>query len=310
MITIVLMLSLISLFTSVFLISMSATVATSNRMSVKSSLKKLDIYGDISAVEDELSEPFLNRIIMPFMDTCTRVGKRLTPAGFLENIRHRLVLAGMSRDFDTDRFLSYKGLCLLGSAALAVVFITFAGRSAAQVLLSVLFVGSCFFLPDIWLGQKMAARQKGIKLALPDTLDLLTISVEAGLGFDAALHKVVRNTTGPLSEEFYRLLQEVQLGTSRGEAFRNLGERTQVDELGSFILAMLQAEVFGISIGKVLRIQAKELRIKRRQRAEEMAQKAPVKIIFPLVVCIFPAILVVIMGPAVIQIYESILKSF
>ncbi|MHB8841337.1 MAG: type II secretion system F family protein [Candidatus Aquicultor sp.] len=309
MITIVLMLSLISLFTSVFLISMSATVATSNRMSVKSSLKKLDIYGDVSAVEDELSEPFLNRIIMPFMKTCMGIGKRLTPAGFLENIRHRLVLAGMSRDFDTDRFLSYKGFCLLGSAALAVVFITFSGRSAAQVLLSVLFVGLSFFLPDIWLSRKMAARQKGIKLALPDTLDLLTISVEAGLGFDAALHKVVRNTTGPLSEEFYRLLQEVQLGTSRGEAFRNLGERTQVDELGSFILAMLQAEVFGISIGKVLRIQAKELRIKRRQRAEEMAQKAPVKIIFPLVICIFPAILVVIMGPAVIQIYESILKS-
>ncbi|WP_287007321.1 type II secretion system F family protein, partial [Candidatus Aquicultor secundus] len=179
---------------------------------------------------------------------------------------------------------------MLGSAGLAVVFITFAGRSAAQVLLGVLFVGLCFFLPDIWLSREVAARQKGIKLALPDTLDLLTISVEAGLGFDAALHKVVRNTTGPLSEEFYRLLQEVQLGTSRGEAFRNLGERTEVDELGSFILAMLQAEVFGISIGKVLRVQAKELRIKRRQQAEEMAQKAPVKIVFPLVVCIFPAI--------------------
>ncbi|MCL6471885.1 MAG: type II secretion system F family protein [Firmicutes bacterium] len=305
-----LLLSLISLFMSAFLLSMSTSMAASNRMHIKKSLKKLDIYGEVSTIQDELSEPFLNRVILPLAKVFTHVGRKLTPAGYLDAIRSRLVVAGLSKDFDADRFLSYKGFSLIGGSTLAVLFIVVAGQSAAQAVLGAIFAGGCFFLPDLWLSRKIAARQKAIRLALPDTLDLLTISVEAGLGFDAALHKVVNNTIGPLSEEFYRLLQEIQLGTARDEAFRNFGERTQVDELGSFILAMLQAEVFGISIGKVLRVQAKELRIKRRQRAEEMAQKAPVKILFPLITCIFPAVLVVIMGPAIIQIYESILKSF
>lgn len=310
MTTLLLFLSLTSLFTSVFLLCMSTGMAVSDRVSVRSSLKKLDAYGRISALQEELARPFLDRVIIPVMRIFTKIGKRLTPAGYLENIRHRLELAGKAKDFDADRFLAFKGFCLIASGGLISLFVLFGGRSAAQVLLGAIFIVFCFFLPDLWLGRRMAKRQKAIRLALPDMLDLLTISVEAGLGFDAALHKVVKNTTGPLSEEFFRLLQEIQLGTSRSEAFRNLGRRTQVDELGSFILAMLQAEVFGISIGKVLRVQAKELRIKRQQRAEEMAQKAPVKIIFPLVICIFPAVLVVIMGPAVIQIYESILKSF
>ncbi|MHB0977397.1 MAG: type II secretion system F family protein [Candidatus Aquicultorales bacterium] len=307
---IVLMLSLGSLFSSVLLLSLSTGMTVNQRFLVRNSLRKLESLGEVSAIQDELSQPFFNRVVVPASGVFVRIGRRLTPAGFVEGIKHRLELAGISRDFDIDRFLAYKGFTLLGGALLASLFIAFVGRSAGQVLVACLAAAGSLFLPDLWLSRKTAARQKAVKLALPDTLDLLTISVEAGLGFDAALHKVVKNTRGPLSEEFFRLLQEIQLGTSRSEAFRNLGKRTNVDELGSFILAMLQAEVFGISIGKVLRIQAKELRIKRQQKAEEMAQKAPVKIIFPLVTCIFPAVLVVIMGPAVIQIYESILKSF
>lgn len=308
--SIILLLSLVALFISAFLLSISTTMAVNNRILVKSSLKKVNNYVNYSAVDEELSEPFFSRIIMPAVKMFTRIGRKLTPSGFLENIRHRLVLAGNSKSFDADRFLAYKGFCLIASVVIVIISLTFLGKSKNQIILGFIAIAVCFFLPDLWLNQKIAARKKAIRLALPDTLDLLTISVEAGLGFDAALQKVVRNTAGQLSEEFYRLLQEVQLGTARNEAFRNLGERTQVDELSSFILAMLQAEVFGISIGKVLRVQSRELRIKRRQRAEEMAQKAPVKIIFPLVTCIFPAILVVIMGPAVIQIYESILRSF
>lgn len=308
MISVVLLLSLAALFSSIFMLSMSTTMAVSNRVAIKSSIKKLNVYGEAPAIQDELAEPFLNRVILPFIRMFIGIGKRLTPAGFLDSIRRRLVLAGIAKDVDVDRFLAYKGFCLMGSTLAAVVVLGFVAHGAAQMLLSLITVALCFFMPDIWLSSKISARQKAIRLALPDTLDLLTISVEAGLGFDAALHKVVKNTTGPLSEEFYRLLQEMRLGTARNEAFRNFGERTQVDELGSFILAMLQAEVFGISIGKVLRVQAKELRVKRRQRAEEMAQKAPVKIIFPLVTCIFPAVLIVIMGPAIIQIFESMMK--
>ncbi|MDP2211875.1 MAG: type II secretion system F family protein [Candidatus Aquicultor sp.] len=305
----VLFVSLASLFAASFLLSVSATMAASNRISVKSSLRRLNSYDGVSAIDDELREPFLTRVLLPFFRVFLRIGTRLTPVGFMEGTRQRLVLAGTAREFDADRFLAYKGSCLVIGGGIASTAILFAGRSAGHVLLALIFAVLCFFVPDIWLNQKSAARQKAIRLALPDTLDLLTISVEAGLGFDSAMQKVVRNTTGPLSEEFFRLLQEIQLGTARSDAFRNLGHRTQVNELGSFILAMLQAEVFGISIGKVLRVQATELRIKRRQRAEEMAQKAPVKIIFPLIICIFPAILVVIMGPAMIQIYESIFKS-
>lgn len=310
MVNIVLLVSLTALFIATFMLSISVSIAANNRISVKGSIKKLDIYGDTMVVYDELSTSFLDRVIVPLMGVFIRVGRKLTPAGFLDTIRHRLVLAGIAKDFNADRFLAFKGFFLILSIALATIFILFVGRDASQVLLSIVFIGLFFFLPDIWLSQKTASRQRAMRLALPDTLDLLTISVEAGLGFDSALNKVVDNTTGPLSEEFYRLLQEVQLGTARSEAFRNLGERTQVDELGSFILAMLQAEVFGITIGKVLRVQAKEMRIKRRQLAEEMAQKAPVKILFPLLLCIFPAVFIVIMGPAAIQIYETLLKSF
>lgn len=306
----ILLVSLVSLFAAIFLLGFSVSMAVSDKLSVRNTLRGLEAYGEISAVREELSEPFLDRVIIPFTSIFTRIGRRLTPAGFLANTKQRLELAGLSRDFDVDRFLMYKGFLVIAGAGVAFLFVLIAGRSAGQVLASALLAIASFFLPDIWLSRRIADRQKAIRLALPDTLDLLTISVEAGLGFDAALHKVVKNTIGPLSAEFYRLLQEVQLGTSREDAFRNLGKRTQVDELSSFILAMLQAEVFGISIGKVLRVQAKELRVKRQQKAEELAQKAPVKIIFPLVTCIFPAVLVVILGPAVIQIYESIIKSF
>ena len=140
---------------------------------------------------------------------------------------------------------------------------------------------------------------------LPDALDLLTISVEAGLAFDAALSQVARNTDGPLAEEFFRVLQEMQIGLGRAEAMRALGERTDLPELRGFVSAMVQADSFGIPIASVLRVQASQMRIKRSQRAEELAQKVPVKILFPLIFCILPALFIVILGPAAITILHS-----
>lgn len=302
-------LSLASLFASMFLLALALAMSIGDRARITSSLRRLDAYAQISAVQDELSIPFLERVILPAAHVLARVGRKLTPTGYLKSIKRKMELAGASRCLDIDRFLALKTFLLLAGLVPAAILVSLGGWSSLKTLLSTGLVALCFFAPDLWLARRAVIRRKAIRRALPDMLDLLTISVEAGLGFDAALHKVVNNTSGPLSEEFFRLLQEIQLGTSRSDAFRNLGRRTAVDELDSFILAVLQAEVFGIAIGNVLRVQSSELRIKRRQRAEEMAQKAPVKIIFPVVTCILPSVFVVVMGPAAIRIYETILKT-
>jgi tight adherence protein C len=159
-----------------------------------------------------------------------------------------------------------------------------------------------YAVPDLIIGSRGRQRQTQIGRELPDTLDQLTISVEAGLGFDAALMRVASTGTGPLAEELRRMLGELKVGVSRADAFRHLIDRTDVSELRHFALVLKQAEEFGLPIARVLRIQAAELRMKRRQRAEETAMKVPVKIVFPLVLCIFPALFVVLLGPAVIRV--------
>jgi len=159
-----------------------------------------------------------------------------------------------------------------------------------------------FFAPDLWLMQLRQKRHDAIRKALPDMLDMLTISVQAGLGFDMAMTKLVRNTSGPLSQEFARMLNEVQAGVSRRDAFRHLAARTDVPELEAFIVAMVQADVFGVSISGILHTQSFELRKKRRQHGEEVAQKAPVKMVFPIILCILPATMLVILGPAIVAI--------
>jgi tight adherence protein C len=163
-----------------------------------------------------------------------------------------------------------------------------------------------YTVPEFWLGGRVKKRQKGILLMIPDSLDLLTISVRAGLGFDAALGKVVEKLQGPLSDEFRRALAEIRVGKTRREALRDMIPRTDVPPLNNFIGAIIQAEQLGVSISKVLQVQSEQLRIERRQRAEEMAAKAPIKMLFPLVGCIFPSLFVVILGPAIILIIKNL----
>ena len=206
------------------------------------------------------------------------------------------------------KIIAYKILGAVVGLLLGVTIVrgdTMPGGVAFLMALLVTFIG--FYAPNAIISRKAEARQGEIQRTLPDTMDLLTISVEAGLGFDSALMQVIQNVPGPLAQEFARLLQEMRLGVSRADAFRHLGERTNVDELNSFIVAMVQADVFGVSISKVLRAQAQELRTKRRQRAEEKGMKVPVKILFPLIFCVMPALFVVILGPGAIRIAENLL---
>lgn len=225
---------------------------------------------------------------------------RLSPSGIGTTLQRRLDLAGNPSGWTPDRILAAKGLGLFilgglgGLYGLRTIGLFVVGTAVAAT--------AGFFLPDILLYNAGTKRQEKIRRALPDALDMLTVCVEAGLGFDAALAQVARNTTGPLAAEFSRVLQEIQIGKSRSQALRAMTNRTTVPELRVFVSALVQAGELGIAIADVLREQAKEMRLRRRQRAEEQAQKVPVKILFPLVFCLFPSMFIVIIGPGVISI--------
>ncbi len=256
--------------------------------------------------ERELAEPFFERALVPVIAGLGRTAKRITPAGMRDRIARQLVLAGKAGTQDPERVAAAKVFGALGGLVAGYAIAKFAGFSQLLTLGTTIFVPLfAYLLPGAGLGQQAIARQESIRKALPDTMDLLTISVEAGLGFDAAMAHVRKKVPGPLSDEIGRMLQEMQLGVSRPDAFRSLAARTDIEELKAFTLAMIQADAFGISIAKVLRSQSKELRMKRRQRAEEKAMKVPVKLLFPLIFGILPAMFVVLLGPGVIKILQN-----
>jgi tight adherence protein C len=233
-----------------------------------------------------------------------RLAIRLSPAGIATVMQRRLDVAGNPAGWTTDRMLAVKGLGLVALGLLGALY----GLRNPELLVVGGGFGAVmgFFLPDLLLRNTGLRRQQQIPRSLPDALDMLTICVEAGLGFDAALAQVARHTPGPLAGEFARVLQEMQIGKSRTEAMRSMGERTTVPELRAFVSAMIQASELGIPVAHVLREQAKEMRTRRRQRAEAQAQKVPVKITFPLILCLFPSLLVIVLGPGIIQIAHSL----
>jgi tight adherence protein C len=258
----------------------------------------------------ELATPFLQRVLIPSVRGAGAFGRKFTPASVTERLAKELVFAGSPVGWDAERILAMKMLGIAVFGAGAFVFGKLVGWTAFRTLVAAglgVFVG--YYIPEWVLRSKSGKRQHLIQRALPDALDLLSITVEAGLGFDAAMARVARQSGGPLGEEMHRVLQEMQIGKTRGDALRDLGDRTNIPELKGFVLAMIQADIFGISVSKVLQVQAREMRIKRRQRAEEQAQKVPVKIVFPLILCIFPSLFIVLLGPAVITIYRNILSN-
>lgn len=229
---------------------------------------------------------------------------RLSPSGIAAKMQRRLDLAGNPGRWTPDRILAVKGLGLI---ALAMLGALLGLRNPVLLILYAAIGGAMgFFLPDILLYNAGLKRQAKLQVALPDALDMLTVCVEAGLGFDAALAQVARNADGPLAAEFARALQEMQIGKSRSQALRALADRTTVPEARAFVSALVQASDLGIPIAQVLREQSKEMRVRRRQRAEGKAQQVPVKITFPLILCIFPALLVIVLGPGAINIAHSL----
>jgi tight adherence protein C len=229
------------------------------------------------------------------------MGNRLTSASSTGVAEKRLAMAGNPGDLKLTDWMGVKMLVGISLGLLMfLVFGVLSGGFFQGILFGLVGIGVGYLVPEFWLGNRIKGRQKLILKMIPDTLDLLTISVRAGLGFDAALAKVVEKLPGPLTDEFRRALAEVRVGKARRDALRDMVPRTNVQPLSNFIGAIIQAETLGVSISKVLQVQSEQLRIERRQRAEEMAAKAPIKMLFPLVGCIFPALFIVILGPAII----------
>jgi tight adherence protein C len=260
--------------------------------------------------DEQLKRSALERLVLPFAGKVISTITRLTPLDLYGRTQRLIVLAGDPPALTAERIVAFKivfGIVGL-VAGIGVSSLLPVEGTMVTVIAVVVFTLIGYTAPSAAVSARASKRQKEIRKALSDTMDLLTISVEAGLGFDAALGQVVRNVPGPLSDEISRMLQEMQIGVSRTEALRHLTERTEVPELDGFVLSMIQADKYGVGIAKVLRSQSQELRQKRRQRAEETAQKVPLKLLFPTIFMLLPALFIVILGPGVIKIYESFIK--
>jgi len=265
--------------------------------------------GDVASLEEiELSQPFSERVIIPVIRRIGEFSARFTPQKAIQDTGRRLELAGNPWPIDAATFLAIRFILavVLAGFLIAVVLISPPSNPSDNFM----YIGGAafagFYLPHLMLSSRISRRQKEIRKAMPDALDLLTICVEAGLGFDAAMSKVSEKWENELSLAFARVIREVQLGKVRREALKDMAERLGIPEMTSFVAAIIQSEQLGVSMAKVLRIQSDQMRVKRRQRAEEEAHKAPVKMIIPMALLIFPSIMIIILTPAAIQIMESL----
>jgi tight adherence protein C len=256
--------------------------------------------------ELELSEPFSRRVLLPMIEASAGFMSRFTPQKTLEATQHKLDMAGNPNNWTPTQFFGVRGLAalLLGVLIFALTMLSSLGIIQRFLFTAVaILIG--FMLPTIWLGSRLRRRQDEITKTLPDALDLLTISVEAGLPFDGAMQRVAEKWDNEISRAFARVLTEIRVGKSRRDALKTMADRAGVPDVISFVAALIQADVLGISIAKVLRIQSEQMRIKRRQRAEEKAHQAPVKMLLPMTFLIFPSIWIVILGPAIIILKNS-----
>lgn len=303
----ILIAGIVLVFAAITLMLSTIGVMTSERRGVARSvaaIQAMDSAPDI--LKEELERPFVERVLGPMGDQLVNTGRRLVRADTAVKLQHRLDIAGNPPGWDVSRIIGLKVLGMAVLGGVGFLYMLGMGWPFTRVLvLTGVAAALGYVLPNTLLYNAGQKREKLMQNSLPDAMDLLSVSVEAGLGFDAAVARVAKNTEGPLSQEFARLLQEMQIGVGRTDAMRAMAERTSLPELKSFCLAMVQADALGIPISRVLRIQSGEMRTKRRQRAEEKAQQVPVRIMIPLVLFILPCLFLVIMGPAAIQMAES-----
>lgn len=264
------------------------------RLSVDNDLRKL-----------VLANGSTERIVQPGMARLARFARSISPVGMVERLDRKIVLAGLARQWPLERVLGSK--LILGTTMGLVMLMRWSAdpSNIRLVFMALTVTIGAFVVPDLLIGIRGQKRQEEIGRSLPDILDQITISVEAGLGFDTAIAHVAQNVEGPLSLELAHMLQDVKLGMSRAQAFDNLTERTDVQELRQFVISLQQAEKLGVPIAEVLRVQSTELRTIRRQKAEEAAQKVPVKMIIPLVLFILPALIMIVLAPALFDVMDT-----
>lgn len=307
MITLILPLGFVLIFAALFLMFASIGGVTRERQGVGRSIAVLEA---LTAAPDEmkrdLDASFSDRVLFPLLARAQRMGRRLTPEDASERIREKLEKAGNPFGWTVERVMAGKVVGFAAALVVSLVLALLLGLSFILMLALVVIASLAGYMaPNMYIYQQTYERTEQLARALPDAIDLLTISVESGLGFDAACAQVARNTEGPLAEEFARMLQEMQIGRGRSAALRSMADRTNLADLRSFVSAMVQADAFGIPVGQVLRVQSSEIRVKRRQWAEEKAQQVPVKILVPLIFCILPCLFIVVLGPAGIAIMNS-----
>jgi tight adherence protein C len=307
MISLILPLGFVMIFAALFLVFASVGGIHKEREGVGRSIAVLEaLTAAPDEMKGELDSTFTDRVLFPLLARTQSLGRRLTPEDASERIREKLEKAGNPFGWTVERVMAGKVVGFGGALVVSVILSLLMGLGFLAMLGFVVLASLAGYMaPNFYLYQQAYNRSEQLSRALPDAIDLLTISVESGLGFDAACAQVARNTDGPLSEEFARMLQEMQIGRGRSDALRSMAERTDLPDLRSFVSAMVQADAFGIPVGQVLRVQSSEIRVKRRQWAEEMAQKVPVKILVPLIFCILPCLFIAVLAPAGIQIMNS-----
>jgi len=282
---------------------------TADEKLIQQRLEEFSKRGEVVDLEDiELSQPFTQRIIYPIARTLGQLAIRFTPQNALQSTAKKLELAGSPAQLDPTMFLALQFIAaVLFGGLIALLFTTlhtsFSLGIRLLLILITTFVG--FYFPQIWISSVITQRQRSVRKAMPDALDLLTICVEAGLGFDAAMAKVSEKWENELSLAFARVLQEINLGKLRRDALRDMAERIGIGEMTSFVAAVIQSEMLGVSMAKVLRIQSDQMRVKRRQRAEEEAHKAPIKMLIPMALLIFPSLMIVLLTPAALKLFHS-----
>ncbi len=262
----------------------------------------------VSLEQIEMSQPFSERVLIPLVRRLGEFSARFTPQKLIQDTARQLELAGHPWPVDAPTFLAIRFILAVVLGGIAIAYVAIA--PAANPTDNFLYIGGAifagFFVPHLMLTSRITRRQSEIRKAMPDALDLLTICVEAGLGFDAAMSRVSEKWENELSLAFARTIREVQLGKTRREALRDMADRLGIPEMSSFVAAIIQSEMLGVSMARVLRIQSDQMRVKRRQRAEEAAHKAPVKMIIPMALLIFPSIMIIILTPAALQIMGTL----